>query len=49
MAKARELKNITVLCSYCEDKAAKSKTDKGLDINKAIETVKDKALDVQNK
>ena len=45
VADARKLKNITDLCNRCENQAAK---EKGLDITKAIDTVKDKALDVKD-
>lgn len=47
VAKARELKNISELCDTCESRAAKEKADKGLDVTKAIDAVKDKALDVK--
>ncbi|HPS58790.1 MAG TPA: hypothetical protein PK514_11855 [Spirochaetota bacterium] len=45
VADARKLKNITDLCNRCENQAAK---EKGLDVTKIIDTVKDKALDVKN-
>lgn len=45
VAEARKLKNITDLCDRCENQAAK---EKGLDVTKTIDAVKDKVLDVKD-
>lgn len=45
VADARKLKNITDLCDRCENQAAK---EKGLDVTKTIDAVKDKVLDVKD-
>ncbi len=44
VADARKLKNITDLCDRCANQAAK---EKGLDLTKAVDAVKDKALEVK--
>jgi hypothetical protein len=45
VADARKLKNITDLCDRCENQAAK---EKGIDITKTIDAVKDKVTDVKD-
>lgn len=45
VADARKLKNITDLCNRCEHQAAK---EKGLDVTKAIDAVKEKVDDVKD-
>lgn len=47
VAQARELKNITDLCDRCEKQAEKEAQEKGIDLTKAVDAVKDKALEVK--